>query len=169
MSATKLVTDDRDDPLPTAEEEQKFVADKLATLGFTQSQLARRLGELGDTRSLSSAVRSIQRAAAGETRLSPELRVILGMLERDWRRAAAFAARATWTEQPSGTLYTAARDFDIYLLSQNRGRWKIHLAHQKTKYSPSWIEWQDTLEIAKIRAFIQLDDTWLDECWQGSL
>jgi hypothetical protein len=156
-------------PLPTPEDEQRFVREKLEGMGFTPRGLAKRLSELGDYRAEGTVLRSIQRAASGQTRLSSELRIILTMLEKDWRRAAAFATNADWQQQTSGNFYTAARDFDIYLVGQSGGRWKVHLSHQHTKYSPSWIEWQDTLDVAKVRAFIQLDDTWLDPEWQEAL
>lgn len=151
------------------ENDQHFVAEKLQMMGFTQSSLARRLSELGDHRNYGSTLKSIQRVAAGETRLTAELRVILTMLGKDWMRASRQAAQAVWNKQPSGTLYTESREFDIYLMPQSGSRWKVHLSHQPTKYSPSWIEWQDTLEVAKVRAFVQLDDTWLDIHWPESI
>jgi hypothetical protein len=156
-------------PPDTPDDDRKFVQHKLNVMGLTQSELARRLGELGDYRNHGSILRSIQRVAAGENRLSAELRVILTMLEKDWNRASGYAARASWAEQKSGTLYTAARDFDSYLIPKPAGRWKVHLSHQPSKYSPSWMTWDDLLAVAKVRAFVQLDDTWLDPDWQDTI
>lgn len=139
----------------------------MSSMGFGPSALAKRLNEMADDGwEESSCLRAIQRARRGETRMTPALRLVLLGLDRDWRRAEKAASEAVWEEWKAGILRTTSRDFEIALVPQRGNRWLVNLKHIESKYSPSWIEWQDDLETAKIRAFVQLDDTWLDMRWQ---
>lgn len=139
----------------------------MSSMGFGPSALAKRLNEMADDGwEEGSCLRAIQRARRGETSMTPALRLVLQGLDRDWRRAERAAREAAWTEGTDGILRTTARDFEISLVPQKKSRWRVNLRYLKAKYSPSWIEWQDDLETAKIRAFVQLDDTWLDMRWQ---
>jgi hypothetical protein len=54
---------------------------RIATLGLTQSSLARRMKQLGDDRDEKNILRSIQRMVAGDARVSGEMRALLGLLE----------------------------------------------------------------------------------------
>ena len=54
----------------------------LAWLGFSQSSLARFMVEMGDDRTEKNILRSIQRMVAGDSRISGEMRVMLGVVER---------------------------------------------------------------------------------------
>lgn len=64
-----------------SEQHSEFRA-KIASLGMTQSGLARRMKELGDDRDEKNILRSIQRMVAGDARVSGEMRALLGLLER---------------------------------------------------------------------------------------
>jgi hypothetical protein len=55
---------------------------RIAALGMTQSSLARTMKELGDDRDEKNILRSIQRMAAGDARVSGEMRALLGLMER---------------------------------------------------------------------------------------
>jgi hypothetical protein len=61
---------------------------RIASLGLTQSGLARRMKELGDDRDEKNILRSIQRMVSGDARVSGEMRALLGLLERTRRDAA---------------------------------------------------------------------------------
>lgn len=61
---------------------------RIASLGLTQSGLARRMKELGDDRDEKNILRSIQRMIAGDARVSGEMRALLGLLERTREDAA---------------------------------------------------------------------------------
>ena len=54
----------------------------LAELGETQSSLARLMHREGDDRKPATILRTIQRMATGEARVSGEMRVILTMMQR---------------------------------------------------------------------------------------
>jgi hypothetical protein len=68
----------------------------LENLGETQSSLARLMHRKGDDRQPTTILRTIQRMANGEARVSGEMRVILTMMlrakQRGERRTAAKAA-----------------------------------------------------------------------------
>jgi hypothetical protein len=55
---------------------------RIAALGFNQSSFARRMIELGDDRGEKTILRSIQRMASGDARVSGEMRALLGLMER---------------------------------------------------------------------------------------
>ena len=54
----------------------------LEDLAITQSELARRMRDLGDDRDEKNILRSIQRMVAGDARVSGEVRALLGMMKR---------------------------------------------------------------------------------------
>ena len=54
----------------------------LARLGFSQSSLARFMVEMGDDRTEKNVLRSIQRMVSGDSRISGEMRAMLGVVER---------------------------------------------------------------------------------------
>jgi hypothetical protein len=53
---------------------------QIAALGMSQSGLARRMQQLGDTRDHKNILRSIQRMLAGDARFSGEMRALLGLM-----------------------------------------------------------------------------------------
>ena len=54
----------------------------IARLGFSQSSLARFMVEMGDDRDEKNVLRSIQRMLSGDSRISGEMRALLGVMER---------------------------------------------------------------------------------------
>lgn len=57
-------------------------AARITGLGITQTGLARLMVRLGDERPPKNVLRSIQRMRAGDSRVSGEMRALLGLLER---------------------------------------------------------------------------------------
>lgn len=143
--------------------EQATVAFRKALdeLGESQSGLAARMQRLGDKRPFANILRTIQRMATLETRVSGEMDVLLEMLNRERRRAKFEAENLLWTSIGDCCVTTKARDFTITLTAKSRGRWLVNLVHQGG-YSPQWPSWQDGLEEAKIKALICLDDAIID-------
>ncbi|MBE7729048.1 hypothetical protein [Komagataeibacter sp. FXV3] len=151
------------------QEDKKLLDRVMSSMGFGPSSLAKRLREMaGDRWETGSCLRAIQRAKRGETNMSPTLRMVLLGLDRDWRRAEQAAEKVEWEKRTGGILHTVAHGFGISLIPQTKNRWKVQIEHLESGYSPSWIEWLDNLETAKIRAFVQLDDTLLDLSWPGN-
>jgi hypothetical protein len=56
---------------------------RIEALGFSQSSLARRMIELGDSRTFAAVLRSVSNYATGVTGVPGEIGVILTLLERD--------------------------------------------------------------------------------------
>jgi hypothetical protein len=54
----------------------------LAQLGLTQTKLARKLVEFGDPRPYGTIIRSVQRMALGESKVSGEMHALLGLIAR---------------------------------------------------------------------------------------
>jgi hypothetical protein len=63
-------------------ESAAFFRAKLAEIGETQSSLARLMKRYGDDRPERNILRSIQRTASGQSRVSGEMRVLLRFMER---------------------------------------------------------------------------------------
>jgi hypothetical protein len=67
---------------------------RIASLGMTQTGLARRMKELGDDRDEKNILRSIQRMVAGSARVSGEMRALLGLLEAISNSPSALSRKA---------------------------------------------------------------------------
>ena len=61
---------------------------QLDNLGLGQSELARKMLELGDDRKFDRILRNIQRMANGDARVSGEMRVMLAMMAAQAKQAA---------------------------------------------------------------------------------
>lgn len=125
----------------------------LQSLGETQSSFTERLWMLGDHRTDTSILRSVQRMASGEIRVSGEMMVILELLKRereaglkDWNR------RVVWTEGERGTVRAQVDDFSIILSPERGEKWRVIVNH-KDGYSHPWPRFQTSLEEAKIKAY----------------
>lgn len=146
---------------PTPEEiTESFRAD-LNELEETLVELAKRMRDMGDHRSFPAILRSIQRMAAGDTGVSGEMRVIVRALLRQQRRREKKYAGLKWQRQANGTVSAVVDDFSIDLYPKTKGRWLVHLVHIPTKYSPSWPDWQDSLDAAKRKALTCLEDAYI--------
>jgi len=129
----------------------------LEDLGETPTSLAARMHRLGDRRPVGTILRGIQRMASGETRVSGEMHVIIGMMDRDRQRAKFEASRLLWSSVANGCVTTRTCDFTISLSRQSRGRWLVNLVHAEG-YNAPWPEWQPSLEEAKIKSLLCLDE-----------
>jgi hypothetical protein len=72
--------DDTSTPSRGNPESAQWFRDRLAVLGLAQSELARRMIAAGDDRQFATILRSIQRMAQGQARVSGEMRALLAML-----------------------------------------------------------------------------------------
>lgn len=61
----------------------------IARHGFSQSSFARWLKDMGDDRTDATILRSVQRMAAGEHRISGEMRALMGVLDRVGMKSVA--------------------------------------------------------------------------------
>ena len=150
-------TEDADPLFPDLTPEvirQRFNED-VAALGG-QTALAVEMSKLGDRRP--STLRSIQRMAAGDTRVSGEMRVVVELLMRKRWRAEEAASRAVWRLLPQGGLTTSAGGFTITLSRQTKGRWRVLLVDPTTGVEQPTPNWQPSVEEAKIRAMLCVEE-----------
>lgn len=129
---------------------------RLDALSLSQSGLAVRLRDLGDDRSVETILRSIQRMATAEARVSGEMRVILRLLELNQFRVSRLADSVAWQDHPDGTVTANVDDFSIYIKPESRGRWAIAVRH-RDGYSPPWPRWVASLDEAKSRALLAIE------------
>lgn len=160
MSAVNV--SEREAEEPSAQTAHSEFRERLSRLGETQTSLARRLSNLGDRRNFLATLRSVQRMANGEARVSGEMIAILQLMERDQNRARRLASEVAWERQRDGTLVSFVQDFRLTITPQSKGRWQIYAVHLPTQYSPEMPHWRDSLEAAKIRA-VQCVDEGLDK------
>ena len=146
--------------IPTPMEITRTFQADLLELEETTVELAKRMIDLGDHRSFEAIVRGIQRMASGDTGVSGEMRVIVKMLLRQQRRREKRHASIEWQQHKNGTVSAITDGFTIDLYPKSKGRWLVHLVHQKTKYSPAWPAWQDDLKSAKRKALTCLEDAY---------
>ncbi|MBY5453942.1 hypothetical protein HFO91_30655 [Rhizobium leguminosarum] len=149
----------------TAEELSDEFNKALAELGWTPVELADRLISLGDYRPYKTVLRGIHRAVEGQVKVSGELLAFVRQEVRYKRRLKRAYAAVEWAQVGDGSWTAKAEDFIINLQPQTKSRWKVHMTHVITGYSPSWPRWQDTLPAAKDMAFLTLDSAinWLLE------
>jgi hypothetical protein len=129
---------------------------------MSQSGFANLLSELGDTRELKTILRSIQRMAAADARISGEMHVILTLLQRERARARRIAEATPWEEDARGGYSATIQGVAISVSPQRGGRWAIHARHMgagSNGFSPSFPHWRASLEEAKIRAVLAVDET----------
>lgn len=134
----------------------------LEALSLNQTSLAGLMAELGDSREMKTILRSIQRMAGNEARLSGEMHVILTLLKREQARARRIADATDWVEGEGGRLTAIIQGVRVSLAPQSRGRWSIHARHiadGPDGYSPEIPHWRNSLEDAKLRAVLAVDET----------
>ena len=159
MDAAEIDTpDDIRSPRALSPEEvtAEFRAD-VEALEESAVELADRMHKLGDPRPYSTILRGIQRMMSGETRVSGEMRVLVTMMLRQQRRLQQLYADVTWKRLANGAWSAKAGEFYVTLSPQTRGRWLVNVAH-KGGYSHPWPRWQDSLETAKRKAFVTIED-----------
>lgn len=142
--------------------ESEALRSAIEGLELNQSSFAGLLSELGDKRELKTILRSIQRMANADARVSGEMQVILTLLQRDESRARRIAQATQWAECDNGSMTADIQGVRLTLHPQSRGRWSIHardVAEGPDGYSPSVPHWRSSLEAAKIRAVLAVDET----------
>jgi hypothetical protein len=145
----------QDDPNDAELAAPEFRA-RLERLSLSQSALAVRLRDLGDDRSVETILRSIQRMATGDARVSGEMKVILRLLEQSQLRLRRLANSVQWVDHQDGTVTAEADDFSIFMRAESRSRWSISVRH-RDGYSPPWPRWETSLEQAKARALLAIE------------
>jgi hypothetical protein len=134
----------------------------IESMSMNQSSFAGHLSELGDKRELKTILRSIQRMASADARVSGEMQVILTLLERERSRARRCAESIAWEELDHGGYSAEVQGVRLTVSPQRGGRWSIHARHVAEGaegYSPSFPHWRSSLEEAKIRAVLAIDET----------
>lgn len=130
----------------------------MASLGLSQRALAGRMRALGDKRDFETILRSVQRMATGDARVSGEMQVIMTLLLRERTRAERMVARANWREE-DGWITATLEGVALSLSPQSRGRWQIHAQIDTPKgYSPPIPHWRNSLQDAKLRAVLCVDE-----------
>jgi hypothetical protein len=140
----------------------------IDSLGLNQSRLAALMSGLGDARETKSILRSVQRMASSDARVSGEMQVILTLLGRERARARRVAQAIEWKPDGRGGFAAEVQGVRISVFPQRGDRWSVHarhLADGPDGYSPSFPHWRDTLDEAKIRAVLAVDET-LDQVEQ---
>lgn len=140
----------------------------LEGMNLNQSGFAALMRGLGDGREFRTILRSVQRMATGDARVSGEMQVILSLLGRDRSRARRLAGTVDWKPDDRGGFSAEVQGVRIAVSPQRGDRWSIqarHVAGGPDGYSPSFPHWRDSLEEAKIRAVLAIDET-LDQVEQ---
>lgn len=103
-------------------------------------------------------MRGIQRMAAGDTKVSGEMLVIVRMLVNQQRLQYSKLNQVEWTRQANNAWTAEFEGFKISLHPQTKDRWSIYLLAIETDYSPACASWQVGLEAAKRKALVRLAD-----------
>ncbi|WP_312356771.1 hypothetical protein [Agrobacterium sp.] len=152
----------------TSEELSTELKKAMDDLNWTPVELADRMISLGDYRPHRTILRGIHRALANEIKVPGELLALVKLEGHYMRRLKRTHDALDWTQLPDGSWTTKADGFIITLLPKSKGRWKVHMTHVDSGYSPSWPRWQDSLDQAKEMAWMTLDNAinWLAEIEQ---
>ena len=135
---------------------------ELGDLGFSQTGFAGLMNALGDSRETKTILRSIQRMSSGDARLSGEMQVILTLLRREDARARRLVETTQWTLGENGRQWAEIQGVRVAVAPQSKGRWSIHARHiadGPDGFSPEFPHWRDSLEEAKLRAVLAVDET----------
>ena len=142
----------------TSEERTEHFKKLLEELDEKPTELASRLIRLGDYRNAAAIMRGIQRMAAGDTKVSGEMLVIVRMLVNQQRLQYSKLSQVEWAQQANGAWVAKFEGFKITLHPQTKERWSIYLRVIETDYSPACGSWQVGLEAAKRKALVRLAD-----------
>ena len=156
----ELIESNDDDSLfsLTPEERTAHFKKLLEELDEKPTELASRLMRLGDYRSAAAIMRGIQRMAAGDTKVSGEMLVIVRMLVNQQRLQYRKLSLVEWTQQANGAWVAKFEGFKITLHPESKQRWSICLRVIETDYSPACGSWQVGLDAAKRKALVRLAD-----------
>nr|WP_015647654.1 hypothetical protein [Pseudomonas sp. GLE121]AGL12844.1 hypothetical protein [Pseudomonas sp. GLE121] len=160
-----MTTDSQDlDSVFTSAELAAMLQRALDDLGWKPVDLRDQMRLAGDYRPVATILRGINRALAGDIKVSGELLAYAQQMVRLQRRLLRTYGNTPWKELGDGSHTAQLEDFTITLMPESKGRWRVNLVH-KGGYSPSWLRWQDSLQAAKNMAFITLDNAqnWMFE------
>lgn len=137
----------------------------LAELRMTPADLAKHMHTNGDYRDFSATLRSIQRMISGDTRVSGEMLVIIKMLLRQRRRLQSKYSDLQWHRNERGIYKAEIDGWFVHIAPQTKGRWLLHCRHGKNSedYSPPFGRWLDSLDEAKEKALICVEEGMNDE------
>ena len=147
-----------DEPLTEAQ----VLRAEIDSLDVDQSGLARMFRRLGDHRDQATILRSLQRMLSGDVPVSGPMKVIMTLLLRERAAAYRLAQHVTWEQTERGGYRAEVEGVQLTLTSQSHRRWSIHARHVADGpdgYSPSIPHWRSSLEEAKIRAILAVDET----------
>ena len=144
----------------TPDQRREDLVEGLAELRLTPAGMAGKLEKFGDDRSFKAILRSIERMISGETKVSPEMSVIMEMLLRQHRRLKKRHQDLQWTVTEHGTHQAQVDGWYVYLSPQTRGRWILSCAAGPSRqdYSPPFGRWLDSLEEAKHKALVEVEE-----------
>ena len=142
----------------TPEERTDQFKKLLEELDEKPTELAVRLNRLGDYRGAAAIMRSVQRMAAGDTKVSGEMLVIIRMLVNHQRLQYSKLSQVAWAQQANGAWVAKFEGFKITLHPENKQRYSIFLRVIETDYSPACGSWVVGLEAAKRKALVRLAD-----------
>ena len=142
----------------TSEERTEHFKKLLEELDEKPTELASRLIRLGDYRNAAAIMRGIQRMAAGDTKVSGEMLVIVRMLVNQQRLQYSKLSQVEWAQQANGAWVAKFEGFKITLHPESKQRWSIYLRVIATDYSPACGSWQVGLDAAKRKALVRLAD-----------
>jgi hypothetical protein len=151
-----------DPPPQTLDEASEAFRVSLADLQVSQRRFAVLMGQMGDKRPFDTILRSIQRMATQEARVSGEMQVIMTLLHRERRRAQRLEAQTNWMADDRGVLRAQVEGVALTIAPESRGRWSIHARHLASDYSPAIPHWRQSLGEAKLRAILAVEEA-LDE------
>lgn len=159
MTDEQIESDDDDRLFSLTSKERTVQFNKLLEeLDEKPTELASRLIRLGDYRSAAAIMRGVQRMAAGDTKVSGEMLVIVRMLVNQQRLQHSKLSQVEWTQQANRAWVAKFEGFKITLHPESKQRWSIYLRVIKTDYSPACGTWQVGLEAAKRKALVRLAD-----------
>jgi hypothetical protein len=144
---------------PPEKRRQEFI-EGLTELRLKPGDLATKFEKFGDDRPFKAIVRSIERMISGETKVSPEMSVIISMLLRQHRRLRRQNEEIKWTHTEHGTYQAEIDGWYIYITPQTRGRWILSCAAGSSRqdYSPPFGRWLDSLDEAKHKALVEVEE-----------
>jgi hypothetical protein len=142
----------------TPEERTEQFKKLLEELDEKPTELAVRLIRLGDYRGAAAVMRSVQRMAAGDTKVSGEMLVIIRMLVNQQRLQYSKLSQVAWAQQANGAWVAKFEGFKITLHPETKQRYSIFLRVIETDYSPACGSWVVGLEAAKRKALVRLAD-----------
>lgn len=142
--------------------EAQILRAEISGLDVDQSGLARMFRRLGDHRDQATILRSLQRMLSGDVPVSGPMKVIMTLLLRERAAAYRLAKHVGWEQTKDGGYEAEVEGVKLTLTPQSHRRWSIHARHVAdgdNGYSPSIPHWRSSLDEAKVRATLAVDET----------